>query len=124
MRKNFYKDILKHSYPSLFVDGFEIKSLDTELEGLTPEDKAEIIEYVVNALELNLQNYEVGPKIKIKQKRFKTNVTINEDNDLNNVDNYNAYENKMSREYEIRHRIQKSSSIEAKPMDPDLLLPF
>ena len=53
-RQNFYKDILKHSYPSLFVDGFEIKSIDTELEGLTPEDKAEIIEYVVNALELNL----------------------------------------------------------------------
>lgn len=49
-----YKNILKQSYPELFVGGFQIKHLDERLEHLTVEEKAQILEHVIDAIESDL----------------------------------------------------------------------
>jgi len=49
-----YKNILKQSYPQIFVGGFQIKQMDERLEHLSTEEKAQIIEHVIDAIESDL----------------------------------------------------------------------
>ena len=53
-----YKDILGMTYAGYFVNkGFSLKKLDKHLQYISPDEKAIMLDNVLNALDLDLQKF-------------------------------------------------------------------
>jgi len=53
----FLKKILSMGYASFFIDGFQVKQLNDEYKHLSKNEKAKILENVIEALNMNLKAY-------------------------------------------------------------------
>ena len=56
-RQKMYRDILMQQYADFFVDGFSLKGFDQKLAHLDPDDKAQMIEHILGALDVDLRLY-------------------------------------------------------------------
>lgn len=71
MKEQFFKNVLsKHDYVEFFTEDFSINKLDEKLENLPDKQMGEVVEYVIDALEQDLQKYSSSER-KINEMKAK-----------------------------------------------------
>ena len=61
-KAKLYKDILAKGYENFWVTGFCLNQINTNLESLSKVEKAQILESVIQALDLDLKRYSSRDK--------------------------------------------------------------